>query len=101
MISKILTTFGLLSSGKSIETTLKALPEIIKKNEDVLFLIIGKTHPEVLKTEGEAYRSMLEQMVIKDKLSDNVKFINSYLSLASFAGISATYRYISLHKQRP
>jgi glycosyltransferase involved in cell wall biosynthesis len=78
---KILTTFGLLSSGKSIETTIKALPEIIKKNKEVLFLIIGKTHPEVLKVEGETYRSMLEQMVLDYNLSDHVKFINSYLSL--------------------
>ena len=79
---KILTTFGLLSSGKSIETTLDALPEIIKKNKEVLFLIIGKTHPEVLKIEGEAYRSKLEQIVAKNKLSDYVRFINSYLSLS-------------------
>ncbi len=79
---KILTTFGLLSSGKNIETTLDALPEIIKKNKEVLFLIIGKTHPEVLKMEGEAYRSKLEQLVAENKLSDHVKFINSYLSLS-------------------
>ena len=57
---KVLTTFGLLSSGKSIETTLKALPVIIKTNPDVLFLVIGKTHPEVLKEEGERYRISLE-----------------------------------------
>ncbi len=42
---KTLSTFGLLSSGKSIETTLDAMPAIIEKNPDVLFLIIGKTHP--------------------------------------------------------
>jgi glycosyltransferase involved in cell wall biosynthesis len=53
---KVLTTFGLLSSGKSIETTLKALPAIIKMTPDVVFLVIGKTHPEVLKSEGETYR---------------------------------------------
>ena len=58
---KILTTFGLLSSGKSIETTLKALPAIVKNSPDVLFLIIGKTHPEVLKEEGEKYRKALEK----------------------------------------
>src|SRR5207253_3226792 len=52
---KILSTFGLLSSGKGIETTLAALPDIIKKNPDVLFLIIGKTHPSVVKQEGEKY----------------------------------------------
>jgi glycosyltransferase involved in cell wall biosynthesis len=50
---KVLSTFGLLSSGKNIETTLKALPAIVKKNPDVLFLVIGKTHPSVIKQEGE------------------------------------------------
>lgn len=78
---KVLTTFGLLSSGKSIETTLKALPEIIKTNPDVTFLVIGKTHPEVLKQEGEAYRLSLEKIVSDDNLTKNVIFINSYLTL--------------------
>jgi glycosyltransferase involved in cell wall biosynthesis len=78
---KVLTTFGLLSSGKSIETTLKALPLIIKTNPDVLFLVIGKTHPEVLKEEGEKYRISLETMVNENNLTHQVKFINSYLAL--------------------
>ena len=56
---KVLTTFGLLSSGKSIETTLKALPAIVKVIPDVMFLVIGKTHPEVVKNEGENYREMV------------------------------------------
>jgi glycosyltransferase involved in cell wall biosynthesis len=78
---KILTTFGLLSSGKSIETTLEALPNIVKSNPDVLFLVIGKTHPEVVKEEGEKYRDSLEARVVENKLSGHVKFINSYLAL--------------------
>jgi glycosyltransferase involved in cell wall biosynthesis len=78
---KVLTTFGLLSSGKSIETTIKALPEIVKSNPDVLFLVIGKTHPEVLKEEGEEYRNSLEKLVAQLNLTTFVKFINSYLSL--------------------
>jgi glycosyltransferase involved in cell wall biosynthesis len=78
---KILTTFGLLSSGKSIETTLKALPAIVKTNPDVLFLVIGKTHPEVLKEEGEKYRISLETIVIQYNLTQHVKFINTYLTL--------------------
>jgi glycosyltransferase involved in cell wall biosynthesis len=77
----ILTTFGLLSSGKSIETTLKALPAIVKNNPEVLFLIIGKTHPEVLKQEGEQYRNSLETMIISYNLTKYVKFINKYLPL--------------------
>lgn len=79
---RVLTTFGLLSSGKSIETTLEALPAIIKTNPDVVFLIIGKTHPEVVKEEGEIYREMLESMVIQNKISSHVIFINNYLPLS-------------------
>jgi glycosyltransferase involved in cell wall biosynthesis len=78
---KVLTTFGLLSSGKGIETTLIALPAIVKTFPDILFLIIGKTHPEVLKEEGEKYRNSLETLVTQYKLTENVKFINSYLPL--------------------
>ena len=78
---KVLSTFGLLSSGKSIETTLEALPSIIKTNPEVIFLIIGKTHPEVVKWEGEKYRNSLEDKVILNKLTSHVKFINKYLAL--------------------
>ena len=78
---KVLSTFGLLSSGKSIETTLEALPAIVKKNPDVLFLIIGKTHPGVVKQEGEKYRLMLEAKVQSLQLQQHVKFINQYLKL--------------------
>ena len=77
----ILSTFGLLSAGKCIETTLKALPEIIKSNPEVLFLIIGKTHPSVVKHEGEKYRTMLEDQVEALQIHDNVKFINEFLPL--------------------
>ncbi|MCX6305937.1 MAG: glycosyltransferase [Bacteroidetes bacterium] len=79
---KVLTTFGLLSSGKSIETTLEALPAIIAQSPDVMFLVIGKTHPEVVKAEGEKYREMLEQKVREYAIQDHVRFINSYLPLA-------------------
>ena len=78
---KVLTTFGLLSSGKSIETTLNALPEIIKTNPEILFLVIGATHPEVVKKEGEVYRHFLESKVVQLGLIQNVKFINRYLEL--------------------
>lgn len=78
---KVLATFGLLSSGKSIETTLDALPEIIQEVPDVVFLIIGKTHPSVVKHEGEVYRAMLKEKIKKSGLQQNVKFINKYLPL--------------------
>jgi glycosyltransferase involved in cell wall biosynthesis len=79
---KILSTFGLLSSGKSIETTLEALPAIIKTHPEVMFLVLGKTHPEVVKQEGEKYRGMLEQKVQELGLQDHVRFVNKYLALS-------------------
>lgn len=78
---KILSTFGLLSSGKSIETTLYALPEIIKHEPKTLFLIIGKTHPCVVKNEGEKYREFLAEKITSLHLENHVKFINTYLPL--------------------
>ena len=78
---KVLSTFGLLSSGKSIETTLDALPNVVKNNADVLFLIIGKTHPGVIQSEGEQYRDMLQEKVAALHLEAHVKFINYYVPL--------------------
>lgn len=78
----VLSTFGLLNEGKSIETALDALPEIIKRFPNVIYLIIGKTHPEVMKREGEHYRNSLYDKIYKLKLQDNVRFINRYLSLS-------------------
>lgn len=81
MGKKVISTFGLLSSGKSIETTLNALPNIIKKNPDVMFLVIGKTHSGVVKSEGETYRNMLIDKVKSLNLHNNVRFVNRYLPL--------------------
>lgn len=77
----VLSTFGLLSPGKSIETTLEALPAIVKENPTVLFLIIGKTHPAILKTTGETYRERLKARIIELGLTDYVRFVNLYLDL--------------------
>ncbi|MFN0030996.1 MAG: glycosyltransferase [Flavobacteriales bacterium] len=76
---RVLSTFGLLSSGKSIETTIDALPAIVKSNQDVLFLIIGKTHPTVVVNEGQRYREMLEMKVEALGLKNHVLFINRFL----------------------
>ena len=78
---KVLTTFGLLSKGKSLETTIEALPAIVKQCPEVLFLIIGKTHPEVVKNDGEVYRTGLIQRVKELNLQNNVQFVNKYLAL--------------------
>jgi glycosyltransferase involved in cell wall biosynthesis len=77
----ILSTFGLLSEGKSIETAIEALPKIIERFPNVIYLVIGKTHPEVLKRDGEKYRNSLYEKVFDLGLQNNVRFINRYLSL--------------------
>jgi len=77
----ILSTFGLLSAGKSIETTLEALPNVVNKTPDVLFLIIGKTHPTVALNEGEVYRDSLIAKIAELGIEENVKFINKYVDL--------------------
>lgn len=78
---KVVSTFGLINSGKSIETTLNALPEIIKLNPDIMFLAIGKTHSGVVQSEGETYRKFLESKVEALNLHNHVRFINQFLPL--------------------
>lgn len=78
---QVLATFGLLSAGKGIELSLQALPAIILRHPNVLFLVIGKTHPGVVEVEGERYRLSLEAQVAALGLGDHVAFIDSYLPL--------------------
>ncbi|MCU0421098.1 MAG: glycosyltransferase [Cyclobacteriaceae bacterium] len=82
----VLTTFGLLSPGKSIETALDALPAIVGEFPNVLYLIIGKTHPGVVMNEGERYRDGLQQKVLDLNLQGYVRFINRYLTLPDLLG---------------
>ncbi|HLP05525.1 MAG TPA: glycosyltransferase, partial [Paludibacter sp.] len=72
---------GLLSSGKSIETTLEALPAIIRECPDVVFLVLGRTHPVVVRNDGEIYRESLMARVKELKIENHVKFVNKYLGL--------------------
>ncbi|SDD88808.1 Glycosyltransferase involved in cell wall bisynthesis [Pricia antarctica] len=77
----ILSTFGLISANKNIETVLYALPEIIGKYPNVIYLILGKTHPEVIKNDGEKYRQRLTEIITSLNLTANVQFVNKYLEL--------------------
>ncbi len=77
----VLSTFGLLGPNKSIETTLDALPEVVVKHPDTIFLILGKTHPELSKRNGEEYRRFLEGKVEDLGLGDNVRLVDRFLPL--------------------
>ena len=78
---KVILTFGLLSANKGIENVLKALPSVIQKHPDVIYIILGVTHPNILKTQGEEYRINLQQLVRKLNIGNNVIFKNRFVDL--------------------
>ena len=78
----VMSTFGLISQNKGIETVLYALPEIVETHPEVIYLVIGKTHPEIIRREGEIYRNSLINIVQEFHLENNVIFINEYLQLS-------------------
>jgi glycosyltransferase involved in cell wall biosynthesis len=75
----VLSTFGLISRGKGIEYVIKALPEVVEKQPEIVYLVIGETHPEVRKFEGERYRKKLIKLVDDLDLHEHVKFHNRFL----------------------
>ena len=77
----ILGNINLLSEVKGIEYTLEALKEIKKQFSNILYLIIGQTHPVVIQTVGERYRDSLKEKIKEYNLEENVEFINEYISL--------------------
>ncbi len=77
----VLSTFGLISRGKGIEYAIKALPAIVEDTSNILYLVIGATHPQVRKIEGETYRRSLLSLAEDLGLEKNVRFYNRYLSL--------------------
>jgi glycosyltransferase involved in cell wall biosynthesis len=77
----ILSTFGLLGEGKNIETGLKALPKIVEQFPTVLYLILGKTHPNNIINNVDEYRNHLESIVDDLNLKNNVLFVNQYLEV--------------------
>ncbi|MBN1245801.1 glycosyltransferase family 4 protein, partial [Candidatus Bathyarchaeota archaeon] len=76
----VLCTFGLISSGKGIEYAIQALPQVVAKHPEVIYLIIGETHPMVKRIEGEKYRNMLFEQVKELGLTNHVVFQNRFLS---------------------
>ena len=91
---KVLLTFGLLSANKGIENVLQALPSVIKKHPDVVYIILGATHPHVLKADGDAYRIMLQQLVRRLDVGEHVIFQNRFVDvneLCEFLGIADIY----------
>jgi glycosyltransferase involved in cell wall biosynthesis len=76
---RLLLTFGLLSPNKGIETVIRALPEVVKVCPDLVYLVVGATHPAVLRRKGEAYRSMLEREAEELGVREHVAFRSQFV----------------------
>jgi len=99
----IVSTFGMISQDKGIEYAIEAIPKVVEKHPNLLYLIIGATHPQVLKEDGEKYRNKLKKLIIKHKLKNNVKFYNKYLSekeVVDFLRATDIYIYPMLSKEQ-
>ena len=90
----VLLTFGLLSPNKGIEYVLNALPDILAEFPDVVYIVLGATHPNELREHGEAYRVSLEILAKKNKVEKNVIFYNRFVDLENlkeFIGAADLY----------
>ena len=91
---QVLLTFGLLSPNKGIESVLNALPKIVANHPDVIYIILGATHPNLLREQGESYRLRLELLAEKNGVQKNVIFYNRFvdiLELKEFIGAADIY----------
>ncbi len=77
---RLLLTFGLLSANKGIETVIRALPEVVRRFPDVIYFVVGATHPAVVRRDGEAYRTSLELEAERLGVREHVVFRGQFVS---------------------
>lgn len=90
----VILTFGLLSRNKGIEYVIDALPEVIKHYPNILYVVLGSTHPHVILEDGEEYREFLAEKVRQLGLENNVLFLNQFVhlkDLKEFIGAADIY----------
>jgi glycosyltransferase involved in cell wall biosynthesis len=85
-----LSTFGLISPGKGLETVIEALPALIELHPEIVYTIAGRTHPDVAHREGERYRLMLERRVLELGLEANVEFDDRFLTVDELSDLLST-----------
>ncbi|MEG3083268.1 glycosyltransferase family 4 protein [Sphingomonas sp. PB2P12] len=76
---KVMLTFGLLAPNKGIETVINALPTVIAKHPDLLYVVLGASHPNLVAYEGEKYRDKLKALAVENGVADNVSFVDAFL----------------------
>lgn len=97
----VLLTFGLLSPNKGIENVLNALPDIIAEFPNTVYIVLGATHPNLVREQGETYRLSLERLAKKNKVQKNVIFYNRFVELEElkeFIGAADVYITPYLHE---
>lgn len=77
---RVVSTFGLLSPNKGIETVIRAMPTVLARHPDTTYLVVGATHPNLVEREGEGYRDSLVDLAQQLGVQDNVRFINRFVS---------------------
>lgn len=77
---EVLLTFGFVGRNKGIETAIQAMPRVVEKHPDALYIVLGKTHPNVIRHAGEEYRLYLTQLIEDLNLEKNVVLLNEYTS---------------------
>jgi glycosyltransferase involved in cell wall biosynthesis len=90
----VLLTFGLLSPNKGIQYVIEAMPAILARNPDVVYMVLGATHPNVIAAEGEAYREKLEALCRQLGVEKSVLFYNQFVAieeLKEFIGAADIY----------
>ena len=90
----VLLTFGLLSPNKGLEHAIRALPEIVAAHPDVVYIILGATHPHLLRHEGESYRLSLQRLARALGVEDHVVFYDRFVELdelLNFIGAADVY----------
>ncbi|KQR67583.1 glycosyltransferase family 4 protein [Pedobacter sp. Leaf176] len=93
---KVLFTFGLISRNKGLETVIKALPDVVKRHPEVLYVILGNTHPGVVKHNGEEYRDSLKALAKDLGVEKNIAFVNKFVSEEELHQyLTACYLYIT------
>ena len=75
----IISTFGLVDPRKGLEYMIAAMPQIAARHPNTLYLIVGQTHPELLRKDGERYRNELVAKIESSGMAEHVRFVNQYL----------------------